>query len=329
MEANERRRHRAEEREAVRRHRELQKYQKEQAKQSEYARAANEVKEFEIYLELLVSLHKERGEVWQWERIAASHPPTAPSFVARHEPVAAGALSSYEPGFIERLFGGAKRRTAALEVALVEAQNADRAEFAQASEVHRAAQALWEYRRHLAARVLNRETAMFKEALAHAEAFDELNALHTDVAVTEADPDAVVLTCRTAESSPVPTEELKLSAGGKVSTKAMPGGRFWALHQDYVCSSALRAASETLAVLPVARVIVNVGSVQTNTSTGHPEFATILALHCSKRTLLGLNLTQVDASDAMKNFPHRMKFKKSSGFELVEPMTLQENWVTT
>jgi hypothetical protein len=31
----------------------------------------------------------------------------------------------------------------------------------------------------------------------------------------------------------------------------------------------------------------------------------------------------------MKNFPHRMKLKKTAGFEAVTPMTSDEQWVTT
>jgi len=329
MEASAKRQRRAAERDAVRRHRDLQKQYRELAKQSAQAQAAYEVQEFENYLDLVVSLHKDRGDVWSWETVASAGPPAAPQPGSRHEAHARHELEAYAPGFFERLFGGAKRHTSELEVALAQAQNADRAEFAQATQAHQAAYALWEYRRRLAARLLNRETAAYPEALQHAGAFDELSSFETQVTITEAEPTAIVLTCRTNSTSPVPTEELKLTAAGKVSTKAMAGGRFWALHQDFVCSTALRAAGEALAVLPIERVVVNVGSVQTNTATGHPEFFTSLAAHFARTALLRLNLAQVDASDSMKNFQHRMKFKKTSGFEYVEPMTLQENWVST
>jgi len=82
-------------------------------------------------------------------------------------------------------------------------------------------------------------------------------------------------------------------------------------------------------VLPVSRAIVNVGKVATNTSTGHPELCTILGVHFARSTFAKLKLDSVDPSDSMKNFPHRMKFKKTSGFESVEPITSDEQWVTT
>jgi hypothetical protein len=328
MEASAKRQQRASARHAVQRHRELQKHYKELAKQSAQAQAAYEVSEFENYLELLVSLHRDRSDVWPWESLASVAQPQPPPRGARHEQHAAHALSSYVPGFFEKLLGGAKKRTADLELDLERARQADQHEFTEAFKVHETHYALWAYRRHLAGKMLSRDTTAFNEALQHAGAFDELAAFQTQVTITEAEPTAIVLTCRTDATSPVPTEELKLSAAGKVSTKAMPAARFWTLHQDFVCSSALRAAGEALAVLPIDRVVVNVGAVQTNTSTGHPEFFTFLAVHFARNTLLGLNLAQVDASDSMRNFPHRMKFKKSTGLEPVEAMSLTENWVS-
>jgi multidrug efflux pump subunit AcrA (membrane-fusion protein) len=328
METSARRQRRTVERAAVRQHRELQKLHREMAKQSAQAQAAYEVEEFENYLDLLVSLHKDHGDAWDWDAIGHASPPVSPQPVTRNEAHARHELQAYQPGFFDRLFGTAKRHTAQLEVALVQAQNQDRAEYAKHVQAYEASYALWNYRRALAGRLLARDAGAYMEALQHSGAFDELTSFQTQVAIVEAEPAAIVLTCQTASTSPVPNEELKLTAAGKVSTKPMAMGRFWALHQDFVCSSALRAANEALAVLPIDRVVVNVGSVQTDTSTGHPALFTVLAVHLPRTTLRRLNLAQVDASDSMTNFPHRMKFKKSTGFEPVEAMTLQENWVS-
>lgn len=269
MEASARRQQRTAERDAVRRHRDLQKQYREMAKQSVQAQAAYEVQEFENYLDLVVSLHKDRGDVWSWQTVANAGPPAAPHPGSRNEAHAKHELEAYAPGFFERLFGGAKRRTSELEVELVRAQNADQAEFAKATHAYQAAYALWDYRRQLARRLLTQEMGAYPEALQHAGAFDELTSFQTQVTITEAEPTAIVLTCQTNSTSPVPTEELKLTAAGKVSTKAMAAGRYWALHQDFVCSMALRAAGEALAVLPIERVVVNVGSVPDEVQEDH------------------------------------------------------------
>lgn len=69
--------------------------------------------------------------------------------------------------------------------------------------------------------------------------------------------------------------------------------------------------------------------VRINSSTGHKEVPTILAVHFTRDALTRLNFAAIDPSDALKNFPHRMKFKKTTGFDPVDDMTADEQWITT
>ena len=125
-----------------------------------------------------------------------------------------------------------------------------------------------------------------------------------------------VLEARVAihSSDVIPTEIKSLPKSGKLSTKAMPAGRFYELHQDYVCSCALRAGRELLAILPNDLVIVTTLDNVLNSSTGHMENQPILSVAFSRPTVDGLNLEAIDPSDAMKNFVHNMSFKKGAGF---------------
>jgi hypothetical protein len=99
----------------------------------------------------------------------------------------------------------------------------------------------------------------------------------------------------------IPSEIKSLLKSGKLSTKAMPVGRFNELHQDYVCSCALRVARELLAILPDDLVIVTALDNVLNSSTGHVEELPILSVAFSRITLNSLNLDAIDPSDAMKN----------------------------
>jgi hypothetical protein len=327
-EADSRRRYRQAERAAVQHRRQLMAYEKELAKHNERARAAHEAAEFQNYLDLLVSLHKDCGEAWDWEMHRSAPQPPAPQPSNRNELIATEALRTYVPGFFEKLFGGAKKRTSSLELGIAHARAADQEEYGRMFHQHQSDTELWNWRRALAARILTGDAAAYPEALGHAGAFEEISALQTQATVVAAEPNVVAVMCRLSDADVVPTEELKLTASGKLTTKAMPAGRYWSLYQDYVCSSAIRVANETFAVLPIERTIVNVGMVQTNPSTGHREPFTFLAVHFARETLRKLNLDKVDPTDSMKNFPHRMKFKKTSGFEPVAPITPQEQWIS-
>jgi hypothetical protein len=109
----------------------------------------------------------------------------------------------------------------------------------------------------------------------------------------------------------------------------MAAGKYWALYQDHVASCAIRIAREAYAVLPIERVIVNVRVLRLDSRTGHMEQPTILAVHFMRETLTHLNFQALDPSDALTNFPRRMKFKKTAGFDPVEAMTSDEQWITT
>jgi len=61
-----------------------------------------------------------------------------------------------------------------------------------------------------------------------------------------------------------------------------------------------------------------------NTSTGLPELRNILSVALDRETFAGLNLDAVDPSDAMANFEHRMKFKKTTGFGPVDLLTTDD-----
>lgn len=324
----------------MRRHRELQRIEraaakvqaanaKADAKAAEKAEAAHEVSKFENYLDLLTSVHRDCGDEWDWHTLAAAAPPSPPIANNAQQALAIAAMHTYKPGFFEKLFGSDKKKVAQLMDAVHEARRADQAAFAHATSSYREAHGLWARRQALAVRILQRDASVYADALNHSAAFDELGSFRAAVSVQNAEPDAVVLRCQLASDELVPAEEVKLTAAGKLTSKAIPAARYWALYQDHICSCALRVASESFAVLPVTRVIVNVGMTQTNSSNGHKELVTLLAVHFARSILGRLNLDSIDPSDSMNNFPHRMRFKKAVGFESVGPITLDEHWVTT
>jgi len=319
----------SEERDAMRRHRELAKREQELAKYAENVRAAHEAEQFSNYLELLVSVHKDCGPTWDWHAIAREQPPAHPIRVSQGETAARAALSAYKPGFFERLFGGDKKRIAALKQSVVEGHKADDAAYMAAVGRHQQDYAAWTARTAQAQHMLGRDIRAYPTVLQLSGALDELTAFKVQVTLTATEQDAIAFTCSIMDDQMVPREEVKLTAKGKLSTKEIAAGRYWALYQDHVCSAAIRVAREVFAVLPVSRAVVNIGPVRLNTSTGHRESVTFLAVHIAREELYRINLASIDPSDSMKNFHHRMKFKKTTGFEPVEPITLDEQWITT
>jgi hypothetical protein len=331
VEAENRRRQRESarvQRELVREQRRQEKHDRERAAAEAKLLAANEAEQFETYLVNLVSLHHECPSACDWKAILAAQPPPPATRGDGQEVAARAALASYRPSLLERLSGGARRRRAELERLVTDGRTADDREFDAARERHRSECASVAASKTLAARVLSRDCAAYKDALSSAGALEDLVAFGTATRIDGVEQDVVAIGC-TLDDEIVPREEVKLSSSGKLTTKEMASGRFWTLYQDHVCSAALRIAREVFEVLPVSRVVVNIQGRQLDTTTGHMEPVTLLAVNIPRERLGVLNLEQLDPSDSMKNFQHRMKFKKTAGFTPVDAMTLDENWITT
>src|SRR5687767_5183335 len=76
---------RRQQRDAQKRLRELERQSKEEAKLSAIEQARLEVETYESGLEVLLSVHKEQGEVWDWFELASALPPHSPRKLPRHE----------------------------------------------------------------------------------------------------------------------------------------------------------------------------------------------------------------------------------------------------
>jgi hypothetical protein len=116
----------------------------------------------------------------------------------------------------------------------------------------------------------------------------------------------------------VPETTLTLTKTGKLSKKSLSKTAYYDIYQDYVCSSVLRIARDMFALLPVSFVFVNAFEKMFNLATGHMKRQAILSVKYVRSTLNQLNFNRLDPSDVLVNFPHKMKFKKTTGFEPID-----------
>jgi hypothetical protein len=291
------------------------------------------------------------------EQMARMLPPP-PEPTTYHEQQARMAAQTYRPSLTEKLLGTEKQRRAELDADIVAARQEDARIFTSAQAQHktllqcfyrdvedakrrdaeafaaREAQHQFDLQQHAwektAARaVLAGDLEAYRTVLTHLAPFAELVDSGMNVSVTAVRLDVVVLRCLVDDDSIVPREEKKLNSSGKLVSKQLPAGTFWGIYQDYVCGCALRAAREVFAVLPVPRVVVNVARSVMDSSTGHQRGVDILAVSVPREVAASLNFAALDPSDSLANFPHRMKFKKSSGFDPIDAISADDVFVTT
>lgn len=304
-------------REALKHKKELERRFKEQAKLSALEQARLEVETHENALEVLLSVHKQQSEPFDWGGFAAALPPHEPPRLARHETAAllrravSGAVPSIEDGkpTVEEagLFDEREHETACAEY---------EQEFAQ-----------WERMRSLARRVLAGEAHAYSEAVSEFSALSEIANLGSSISVTRIEAKLIECALKVNGRNSIPAEVKSLTAAGKVSAKAMTKARFHEIYQDYVCGCVLRLAREVFALLPLETVLVTATVDGTDPRTGRAAELPVLSVAIPRAVIARLDFERLDPSDSLKNFLHRgdvTASRKSGEFIPILPLTVAD-----
>ncbi len=294
---------RRQQRDAQKRLRELERQAKEQAKLSALEQARLEVETFESGLEVLLSIHKERGSAWDWHEVATALPPHPPRKLPRLE---------------------VKARMSVPQLSIDAARAQDERDFEEALQAHAAETTQWAQMKSLARRILAGEEKAYIEALIGLSGLTELSNLGS--AIHFVAHNSKLLECRLKVNGKqaVPSELKTLTSTGKLSVKSMPKARFHEIYQDYVCGCALRVAREVFAMLPVETVLVTASVDMLDSRTGRAEEQPVLSVAMSRMEITRLDFDQLDPSDAVESFTHRGDAKasrKSGEFERIVPLS--------
>lgn len=312
------------ERERQRQARTAEKRAKLLEKMLDQERASFEVEEFNERLENLVSVHHDCGEEFDWEEIYQTSPPEPPEKASQRENQASAELAQYTPSLMDKMMGRVETRQKQLEQAVAIAQQADDQDYQNRYQTYLQEHEAWVQSHQLAEAILRGDTQAYLDAIEDLQPFAEMIELGCRFNYVVHSPHLVEVALTVDGDHIVPTEVKSLGTSGKLSLKKMPRGRFYELYQDYVCGCVLRIGQEFMAVLPVETVLVNAYSEMLNPQTGHQEVTPVLGVAMPRQTLDQLNFYSIDPSDSMRNFIHRMGFKKSAGFNAIEPLTVTE-----
>jgi hypothetical protein len=165
------------ERDAKRRQRELEVQRRKLEKMQELERAEYEVQVFENYLDVLLSIHKECGNDWDWEAIRDSDPPSKPTRSDTAEKAALAELENYKPGTMDKLLRRVDSKRENLASAVEEAKLEDEKYYQKAIENYQQELEEWESLTKLANRILKDEAEAHLEAITELDPFSEINQL--------------------------------------------------------------------------------------------------------------------------------------------------------
>lgn len=314
---------------AKKQQRELEKQRKQIEKMQELERAAYEVQVYENYIDTLLTIHKECSEVCDWDEIRLIGPPIKPNNSQKHEEAAQNALDNYKPGFSDKLLGKSDSKRLNMVNALEDAKKSDKKNYQEALDEYENECANWKETTKIAEGILNGDTEAYLNAIDTINPFDEIKELGSSIVFSVYNKSLVDVTLRVKGDQIIPSEAKSLLKSGKLSVKTMPKSKFYELYQDHVCCCILRIARELFALLPIDIVMITAVSDVLNPQTGHMEEKAILSAAIPRKTIEKLNFETLDPSDAMANFVHRMIFKKTKGFDVVERITSEDLQLTT
>ena len=305
-------------RESIKRQREYNKQLVLYAKQRAIQNAADEVDEYINRILVIKSMHHDCGDEWNWNNIKTTAPPLKPEYKNLNEVSASSDYANYKPGIFDKLFGRVEKIKSSLNDKVVLAKQKDEADYQNNVKKYEIAFREWQELNNLASRILDGDINAYKLAIEQTDPFSEIMEIGSSISFNIADSKQIEILLHVNSAQVIPSEEKTQLKSGKLSTKPMNKTKFNELYQDYVCSCVLRVAREVFALLPVEKAIITAVGELLDTKTGYLEKQPILSVLIPRATLDKLNLQFIDPSDSMKNFIHRMKFKKTSGFEPVE-----------
>mgnify|MGYP007077387335 CR=1 FL=1 len=289
---------------------------KEQEKQQELANAQESVQRYNDYIEVLLSVHKSCSDKIDWEEVKAEPEPPEPIKSDQHEKAAQRILDDFTPKFLDKLFGY-KNKIKKMEDALELGKKQDQSDFELAKQTKEE----WIQLQEISKGVMSKSPEFFEKALTFFNPFSDISEIGTKIKL-ECFPEHAELELHVNNDEVIPDYILSLTKTGKLSRKDMAKGKYNELYQDYICSSLIRVARETMAYLPIDKVVVNGMAELVNTTTGNKESVPIASVLFVRDTISTLNLDAIDPSDSLRNFKHNMKFKKTKGFEPVEKISL-------
>lgn len=288
-----------------------QKLAQQKAKQDQIQQNALLVAEYENYLDLIRSVHKECEPAIDWQNIFLAPSPFQYGEKGPKQLEAEKNYSEFKPTLLEKLMhsGGAMRKQKLYD-AIAAAIKEDRTDYDN-----------WESMHQFAESIIDKNIDSYLVAINEANPFEDLLEYGSDFEFGTDDPNCMTVEFRIKGNDVIPAISMSLTKTGVLSKKALTKTKYFDYLQDYVCSCAIRMARELFSIIPIDTVIVHAVDQIVNTATGQDEDCTILSVIFKKAAFDGINFDRIDPSDFIEANEHNMKFLKTMGFKPVERLS--------
>lgn len=282
--------------------------------------AADAVFEWEQHIKKVMTIHTKLDDSINWQEVLIADPPKKLQPSVLHRNPIIPKVKVFKPSIFDFLFGGTEKRKAKLISAYKIAKDKDAEEDRNSNDKFEIELAEWKNDVDMASRLIAGDISALREVI------DEMMDVFAEDLIGSKirfsfDEKLIHAEADVHTDEIIPSFRRKQLASGKLSETKMPIGQFNEIYQDYVASVALKIAGDLFHITPLDEVYVTCKSKMLNSQTGHQEMSPILCVKFVRDTFRGLDLEYIDPSDSLKNFIHKMDFKKNRGFLPIDTLT--------
>ncbi|MET1055530.1 MAG: hypothetical protein ABWY16_09495 [Pedobacter sp.] len=289
---------------------------KQQIKKGDVAAVVN----YDNYINLLLSIHKDSSETFNWDNFAGKPEPKLPLRLSVNQDIAEQAYKAYEPTVLDKMLGQSKKKLKDLMKNTEQAKRYDDLIYNAALKEFRAEHQNWEKIQFIAKGIKNEDPAAYQQAIEFFNPFQQLIQLGAKLRC-ESFSEYVIAHLNLHAEEIIPDYIVSQTEAGKVRKSQMPELKFNEICHHHVCACALRVGREIFALLPVKCVFVNAYSFLPERAGGVNEKQVILSVKFTRSELLKLNFNALSGPDHLAAFSHNMDFSVNSGFLPTQPVT--------
>lgn len=269
-----------------------------------------EVEAFNDDIRLITTLHhyEDYPKGIDWNEILKEDAPYMMGEEGPHVVKAKEIIEENKPGFFKRIFssGGFKKEAQDL---LAEAKRLDEEELSA-----------WKHNKVVAEKMLHRDKEAYLEVLEDLKISEELGYYLEKIDFSYLDEDSLLAEVDLKIDSFIPEEFKTLTPTGRLSVKKYTKTDYYAIANQFVSGITLRIARNLLNLLPLEDVTLDVYELRKNPYNGISERVRILSIIIDRKTFEKMDFTRVSSADALNEFHHDVKFVKTKGFQMVEPV---------
>lgn len=311
-------------REALRRQKELKEKQAQSSRMTSNEHAAYMVDIYKNHIDVLTTLHMDCSEPITWKRILAEGEPKRPQRDGLLEQEATHVSATYRPNFWERALKVAAQKREILLEKIKAAREDDEIRYHLETEQWVRVRAEWEEMRDLGFRILEGDRQAKLDAIEVTKPFSEIAQLGSSVKIIPHDDNVIEVRLSVNGTRVIPKESIDLLEDGKLLTQIMAVEDYNLIHYRYICSSILRIGREIFAILPGNLVIATAFDEVPSSLLEGKKTLPVLSVVFTRAGLGNFSSEDVDPSDVIGRFFHRLVFDAATGFDAVTALVPED-----